>query len=74
MGPDGSFELDIWPEMQNFTGDVISRAAFGSSYLEGRRIFQLQSEMAERVAKAISTLFLPFNWYESLYLGILAFI
>ena len=74
MGPDGSFELDVWPEMQNLTGDVISRAAFGSSYLEGRRIFQLQSEMVERVSKAAQYLFLPFNWYEYIYLVILSFI
>ncbi|KAF3339942.1 cytochrome P450 CYP72A219-like protein [Carex littledalei] len=63
VGPDGSFELDVWPEMQNLTGDVISRAAFGSSYQEGRRIFQLQSELAERVVKAFRTFFLPFSWY-----------
>ncbi|XP_078151343.1 cytochrome P450 CYP72A616-like [Carex rostrata] len=63
LGPAGSFELDVWLEMQNLTGDVISRAAFGSSYLEGRRIFQLQSEMVERVSKAAQYLFLPFNWY-----------
>jgi cytochrome P450 len=63
VGPDGSFELDIWPEMQNFTGDVISRAAFGSSYQEGRRIFQLQSEQAERLIKAVPFFFIPFSWY-----------
>ncbi|KAJ3685165.1 hypothetical protein LUZ61_014329 [Rhynchospora tenuis] len=62
VGPNGSFEMDVWPEMQNLTGDVISRAAFGSSYEEGRRIFQLQSEQAERLIKAIPNLFIPFNW------------
>ncbi|KAJ4787711.1 Cytochrome P450 [Rhynchospora pubera] len=63
VGPDGSFEIDVWPEMQNLTGDVISRAAFGSSYHEGRRIFQLQGEQAECLIKAVPTLVIPFNWY-----------
>ncbi|KAJ3685044.1 hypothetical protein LUZ61_014208 [Rhynchospora tenuis] len=63
VGPDGSFEVDVWPEMQNLTGDVISRAAFGSSYQEGRRIFQLQGEQAECLIKALPTLVIPFNWY-----------
>ncbi|KAJ4741631.1 Cytochrome P450 [Rhynchospora pubera] len=63
VGPDGSFEIDVWPEMQNLTGDVISRAAFGSSYNEGRRIFQLQGEQAECFIKALPTLVIPFNWY-----------
>ncbi|KAJ4806648.1 Cytochrome P450 72A14 [Rhynchospora pubera] len=63
VGPDGSFEMDVWPEMQNLTRDVISRAAFGSSYQEGRRIFQLQDELVEHIVKALPTTVLPFNWY-----------
>lgn len=59
VGCDGSCELDIWQEFQNLTGDVISRTAFGSSYTEGRRIFQLQAEQAERVIKAFQYMYIP---------------
>ncbi|KAF8696976.1 hypothetical protein HU200_036622 [Digitaria exilis] len=58
-GCDGSCELDIWPELKNLTGDVISRTAFGSSYLEGRRIFELQGEQAERVMKSFQKITIP---------------
>ncbi|KAF8675958.1 hypothetical protein HU200_047458 [Digitaria exilis] len=52
-------EVDVWPEMQNLTGDVISRAAFGSSYLEGRRIFQLQGEQVQLVVQAMQKIHIP---------------
>jgi hypothetical protein len=51
--------VDIWPEFQNLTGDVISRTAFGSSFMEGRRIFQLQGEQAERIIKAFQYMYIP---------------
>jgi cytochrome P450 len=53
------YELDVWPEMQNLTGDVISRAAFGSSYLEGRKIFQVQGEQVELVVQAMNRMHIP---------------
>jgi hypothetical protein len=45
--------------MQNLTGDVISRAAFGSSYLEGVRIFQLQGEQVLLVLQAMNKIHIP---------------
>ncbi|KAM0873628.1 hypothetical protein ACQ4PT_037927 [Festuca glaucescens] len=59
IGSNGSCELDVWPEIQSLTGDVISRTAFGSSYLEGRKIFQLQSEQAGRIMTNIRTILIP---------------
>lgn len=63
MPSEGSSEIDVWPEFQNLTGDVISRTAFGSNYQEGRRIFQLQGELAERLIQSIQTIFIPGYWF-----------
>ncbi|CAD6203500.1 unnamed protein product [Miscanthus lutarioriparius] len=59
MSSDGWCELDVWPELQNLTGDVIPRTAFGSSYLEGRQIFQLQAEQAERLVATVQKIIIP---------------
>ncbi|KAK9085347.1 hypothetical protein Sjap_025758 [Stephania japonica] len=56
---DGSSEVDVWPDLQKLTGDVISRTAFGSSYEEGRRIFQLQTEQAKLLFEVVQFLFIP---------------
>nr|UMZ08746.1 cytochrome P450 [Aralia elata] len=55
----GQFELDVLPYLETFTSDVISRTAFGSSYEEGRKIFQLQREQAELIIQASQTIYLP---------------
>ncbi|KAL6656129.1 hypothetical protein ACP70R_006955 [Stipagrostis hirtigluma subsp. patula] len=59
LGEDGSRELDVWPELQNLTGDVISRTAFSSSYHEGRRIFKLQAEQVERTMTNMGKIVIP---------------
>ena len=59
LSSDGSCEMDVWPFLQNLASDVISRAAFGSSYEEGKRIFQLQTEQAELTTKIMVKVYIP---------------
>lgn len=58
-GEAGVCELNVFPEFQNLARDIISRAAFGSSYKEGYRIFELQAEQTELVVQAALTLYIP---------------
>ncbi|XP_039686603.1 cytochrome P450 72A68-like isoform X5 [Medicago truncatula] len=59
LASDGSCEMDVWPFLQNFASDVISRAAFGSSYEEGKRIFQLQTEQAKLTMSLMTKVYIP---------------
>ncbi|KAH6780696.1 cytochrome P450 [Perilla frutescens var. hirtella] len=59
MLPQGWCELDVWPYLQALTGDAISRTAFGSSFLQGRIIFQLLTEQAYNIFLASRSLYIP---------------
>lgn len=59
LSSDGSCEMDVWPFLQNLASDVIARTAFGSSFEEGKRIFQLQKELAELTMKVIMKVYIP---------------
>ncbi|XP_006407057.2 cytochrome P450 72A15 [Eutrema salsugineum] len=54
-----SCEVDVWPWLVSMTADVISRTAFGSSYKEGQRIFELQAELAQLIIQAFRKAFIP---------------
>ncbi|PKU77886.1 cytochrome P450 72A15 [Dendrobium catenatum] len=56
---DGTCELDVWPEFQNLSSDVISKTAFGNSHEEGRRIFQLQTEQSQLLILSSQNVYIP---------------
>ncbi|KAK9937708.1 hypothetical protein M0R45_014480 [Rubus argutus] len=54
-----SCELDVWPSLQNLTADVISRTTFGSSYHEGKKIFELLKEQKRYTIQTLQSVYIP---------------
>ncbi|KAL2943411.1 hypothetical protein RDABS01_031759 [Bienertia sinuspersici] len=55
----GSSEIDVWPFLTSLSADVISRAAFGSSYEEGRKIFELLKGQTQLTLRLLQSVYIP---------------
>ena len=44
-------EIEVYEEFRLFTSEVISRTAFGSSYVEGQNIFEMLMKLGFLIAK-----------------------
>ncbi|CAM0908254.1 unnamed protein product [Alopecurus aequalis] len=60
LDSEGWAEVDVCPEFQSLTADATLRTAFGScSYLEGRRILELQAEQSHRISATARMMLFP---------------
>ena len=61
-------DINVHTEFQKLTADIIARTAFGSSYREGKQVFEMQRQQQVMMNKTFTTVYIPGMRYNVTYL------
>jgi hypothetical protein len=53
------FEMDVYKELHELLTEIISKTAFGSSFDEGKPIFNFQDQQVQLYCKATRSVYIP---------------
>lgn len=63
-------DIEIDPHIRSFSGDVISKACFGSSFSKGKEIFFMLRALQEFYSKKVLSIGIPGMRYNLIFLKV----
>lgn len=63
IADDRSKTLDMSQEFQELTSDIIAHTSFGSSFVQGREVFDSLKELQQHCVASASSVFIPGTQY-----------